>query len=61
MRSLGRESHYSWDRPAFIKPRVNITSYVGAKAVLEQQKDFKVTWGATLEELMGSGGAHFML
>ncbi|KAB2578530.1 Cytochrome P450 [Lasiodiplodia theobromae] len=61
MRNLGRESHYSWDRPAFIKPRVNITSYVGAKAVLEQQKDFKVTWGATLEELMGKGGAHFML
>ncbi|KAF9640644.1 Cytochrome P450 [Lasiodiplodia theobromae] len=61
MRNLGRESHYSWDRPAFIKPRVNIASYVGAKAVLEQQKDFKVTWGATLEELMGKGGAHFML
>ncbi|KAK7510648.1 fatty acid oxygenase [Phyllosticta citriasiana] len=61
MQTLGRESHYSYDRPGLIKPRVNITSYVGAKAVLENQENFKVTWGATLEELMGPGGANFML
>ncbi|KKY16707.1 putative fatty acid oxygenase [Diplodia seriata] len=61
MRNLGRESHYSWDRPGLIPPRINITTYVGAKAVLEQQRDFKVTWGVTLEELMGKGGSHFML
>lgn len=61
LRDLGRESHYSWDRPAFIPPRINITSYTGAKSVLEQQRDFRVTWGITLEELMGSGGAKFML
>ncbi|KAF4310263.1 Cytochrome P450 [Botryosphaeria dothidea] len=61
LRNLGRESHYSWDRPAFIPPRINITSYTGAKSVLEQQRDFHVTWGITLEELMGSGGAKFML
>ncbi|GME51790.1 Cytochrome P450 [Neofusicoccum parvum] len=61
MQSLGRESHYSYDRPAFIPPRINITSYLGAKAVLEQQRDFRVTWGITLEELMGKGGSHFML
>lgn len=61
LRNLGRESHYSWDRPAFIPPRINITSYIGAKTVLEQQRDFRVTWGATLAELMGDGGAKFML
>ncbi|KAH7062119.1 fatty acid oxygenase [Macrophomina phaseolina] len=61
MASLGRESHYSYDRPAFIAPRINITSYVGAKSILEQQRDFRVTWGITLEELMGKGGAKFML
>ncbi|KAF2087527.1 putative fatty acid oxygenase PpoC [Saccharata proteae CBS 121410] len=61
MRSLGREKDYSYERPAFIPPRVNITTYLGAKAVLEQQSVFKVTWGTTLEELMGKGGSHFML
>lgn len=61
LKNLGRESHYSWERPTFIPPRVNLTTYVGAKSVLENQKVFKVTWGATLEELMGKGGAHFML
>ncbi|OJD35163.1 fatty acid oxygenase [Diplodia corticola] len=61
MRTLGRESHYSWDRPELIPARTNITTYVGAKSVLEQQRIFKVTWGVTLEELMGKGGSHFML
>ncbi|KAF2405392.1 fatty acid oxygenase [Trichodelitschia bisporula] len=61
MRSLGRESHYSYDRPAFIPPRVNLTTYLGAKTVLDRQQDFKVTWGKTLEELMGKRGGMFML
>ncbi|KAF2474572.1 putative fatty acid oxygenase PpoC [Lindgomyces ingoldianus] len=61
MKSLGRESHYSYDRPAFIEPRVNLISYLGAKTVLDQQDLFKVTWGATTEELFGKGGALFML
>ncbi|KAF2456698.1 fatty acid oxygenase PpoC [Lineolata rhizophorae] len=61
MKKLGRESHYSFDRPALIPPRINLTSYIGAKSVLENQDVFKVTWGKTLEELMGKGGANFML
>ena len=61
LRDLGRESHYSWDRPAFIAPRVNLTTYIGAKTILDRQDIFKVTWGDTLEELMGRGGANFML
>lgn len=61
MRELGREKHYSWDRPAFIPPRINVVTYLGAKTILERQDDFRVTWGKTLEELMGKGGAHFML
>lgn len=61
MRSLGREQHYSYDRPAFRPPRINITSYLGAKTVLQKQEEFTVTWGRTMEELMGKGGAQFML
>lgn len=61
MKNLGRESHYSYDRPQRIAPRINLTSYLAAKTILEDQKTFRVTWGATLEELMGKGGARFML
>ncbi|KAF2141807.1 uncharacterized protein K452DRAFT_287766 [Aplosporella prunicola CBS 121167] len=61
MRSLGRESHYSYDRPQYIAPRINIVTYPGAKTILEDQDTFKVTWGTTLQELMGKGGSHFML
>lgn len=61
MQSLGREKHYSYDRPQFIPPRVNIVTYLGAKDVLTRDDVFKVTWGATLKELMGEGGGRFML
>ncbi len=61
LKNLGRMRVYSYDRPQFIPPRVNIITYNGAKDVLEQQDIFKVTWGGTLTELMGEGGSHFML
>ena len=61
LKDLGTAQHYSFDRPQFIPPRVNIVTYNGAKSVLERQDIFKVTWGGTLKELMGEGGAHFML
>ena len=59
--SLGRESHYTWERPAPIPPRVNLTSYIGAKYILENATDFKVTWGEGLGWLMDKGGLDFML
>lgn len=61
MKNLGRESHYSWDRPAFIPPRVNLTSYEAAKLILEDQKNFLVTWGEATGFLFGKGGFDFML
>jgi len=61
LHALGRESYYSWDRPARIPPRIDVMTYAGAKMVLEQQDDFVVTWGATLTKLMGNGGSLFML
>ncbi|KAI9697077.1 MAG: hypothetical protein M1836_005039 [Candelina mexicana] len=59
--NLGRASHYSWDRPARIAPRVNLTSYGAARYILDHGQDFKVTWGDALEFLMGQGGRDFML
>ncbi|KAL1964166.1 hypothetical protein VTN77DRAFT_7254 [Rasamsonia byssochlamydoides] len=61
MKNLGRESHYSWDRPAFIPPRVNLTSYEAAKRILEDPKNFRVTWGEATGFLFGKGGLDFML
>ncbi|KAL8875854.1 MAG: hypothetical protein Q9198_005845 [Flavoplaca austrocitrina] len=61
MRDLGRELDYSWDRPRYIPPRVNLTSYVGAKYLLEHGQEFNVTWGEALGFLMGKGGLDFML
>lgn len=61
MTDLGRVADYSFDRPSYIPPRVNLTSYVGAKTVLENSKDFKVTWGEATAWLFGKGGWDFML
>lgn len=61
MKNLGRESHYSYERPGFIPARINLTSYQAAKFVLEHPKDFTVTWHEGLGFLMGKGGLRFML
>ncbi|KAL9592549.1 MAG: hypothetical protein Q9179_006606, partial [Wetmoreana sp. 5 TL-2023] len=61
MRDLKREQDYSWDRPAFIPPRVNLTSYVGAKYILERGQEYNVTWGEATGWLFGKGGLDFML
>ena len=61
MKDLGRYGDYSFDRPSFIPPRINLTSYIGAKHVLENAKDFKVTWGEATAWLFGKGGWDFML
>ena len=61
MKSLGRESHFNYDRPALIPPRVNLTSYLGARTVLDNQTAFKVLWGTTAEDLFGKGSAKFTL
>ena len=61
LQTLGREQDYSWDRPALIPDRINLTSYEGAKYMLERPKDFNVTWGDATAALMGPGGNDFML
>jgi linoleate 10R-lipoxygenase len=61
MRDLGRESHYSYDRPGFMPPRVNLVSYPNVKLVLEQQKDFRVMWGDATAFVFGKAAYDFML
>ncbi len=61
MRDLGRESHYSFDRPARIPGRVMVQSYKGVRQVLEDSITFKSFWSEGFGYVMGDGGTRFML
>ncbi|OAX82311.1 hypothetical protein ACJ72_03340 [Emergomyces africanus] len=56
---------YSWDKPARIHPPIMIKSYAACDAILNNQKDFRVTWGEAIEFLMHKArnpfGRDFML
>jgi hypothetical protein len=58
---LNRVDLFDFDRPKAIPSRVNITSYGGAKYILENQDKYRVTWWEGLTFLMGTGGGRFML
>ncbi|CAG7960545.1 unnamed protein product [Penicillium olsonii] len=55
MKDLGREADYSYDRPAYMEPRVNLASHQNAKLVLENKTDFRPSWGRNMSELFGQG------
>ncbi|KAF7718629.1 Linoleate 10R-lipoxygenase [Penicillium ucsense] len=55
MKNLGREQDYSWDRPSFTPPRINVSSYKNALLVLGNTADFKPAWSGAMTELFGRG------
>ncbi|KAB8232735.1 peroxidase/cytochrome P450 family protein [Aspergillus alliaceus] len=59
MKNLGRESHYSYDRPAFTPPHVNLVSYPNVKLALEREKDFRVVWSGATSLTSARGGDDF--
>lgn len=61
MQKLGRESHYSWDRPGRMPGRVMVQSYKGVQQVLSDPKTFISVWGPACEYLWGKHGLEFML
>ena len=61
MKTLGRHQDYSYEKPARITPRVNLTSYEGAKYVLERGQEFTVMWNEGFENAMGKSSLNFML
>ena len=61
LRDLGREEHYSWDKPALIHSRVDLTSYLGAKYILERPQEFKVAWAEGNGHIIGKGRWDSML
>ena len=61
MQSLGREADYDYERPALIPPRINLTSYIGAKYMLDRAQEFNVLWGEATGYVMGPRALDFML
>ncbi|GAB1211644.1 hypothetical protein ATERTT37_000768 [Aspergillus terreus] len=59
MKNLGRESHYSWERPKFTPPQVNLVSYPNVKLALEQEKQFRVIWSGNTPLRPAKGGDDF--
>ncbi|PGG98333.1 hypothetical protein AJ79_08900 [Helicocarpus griseus UAMH5409] len=49
---LNLAGNYSWEKPARIHHPIMIQSYAACDAILNNQKDFKVTWGEAIEFLM---------
>lgn len=61
MKDLGRFHDYNWEKPSYIEPRVNLTSYSNAKYLLERSSEFTVMWNDGLGYVMGAGGERFCL
>ena len=54
--SLNCELKYTWEKPTLAPPVIQITNYEACKTILENQKDFKVIWGETIDFLMENNG-----
>ncbi|OJJ87377.1 peroxidase/cytochrome P450 family protein [Aspergillus glaucus CBS 516.65] len=61
MKDLGRESHYSYDRPSYTPPKVNLSSYSNVKRVVEQPTDFRALWGEVPAFVFGKTGYEQLL
>ena len=56
---LEQVNNYDFNRPAPIPQPTPITSYAACKSTLENQKNFKVTWGKAIKFLMHNSGKEF--
>ena len=56
---LGQVDKYDFNRPAPIHRPTPITSYAACKSTLDNQEDFKVTWGKAIKFLMQNSGKEF--
>jgi prostaglandin-endoperoxide synthase 2/linoleate 10R-lipoxygenase len=57
MKGLGRLDDYSWDKPVRVPSRINVTSYNGVNAILDNGEAFGVApWRRGFYYLMGNPG-----
>jgi linoleate 10R-lipoxygenase len=61
MKDLGRYDDYSWEPPARIPDRINLTTYAAAQRILKNKQEFNVMWNEGFGHMMGKGGLDFML
>ncbi|OTB02795.1 hypothetical protein M426DRAFT_61578 [Hypoxylon sp. CI-4A] len=59
--NLGRGQNFNYDRPSFIPPRVSITTYGGARHILENPDKYKIILSEGFSSLMGSDGDRLKL
>ncbi|KAI9681280.1 MAG: hypothetical protein M1817_002563 [Caeruleum heppii] len=59
--NLGKIDQYDFERPGRMRETAHVSSYAAAKEILDNQQDFKVTWGEGLEAQIGAIGRSFML
>ncbi|OGM41008.1 fatty acid oxygenase [Aspergillus bombycis] len=59
MKDLGRESHYSYERPSYTPPHGNLVSYPNVKLALEREEDFRVVWSGNTPLASAKGGDDF--
>lgn len=57
--TLGIDDKYTFDRPKYVPPPTFITSHEACKFVLNNRKDFKVTWGKAITFLMQNDGKQY--
>ena len=56
---LDQVDKYDFSRPALIPRPTPITSYAACKSILDNQQDFKTTWGKAIKFLMHNSGKEF--
>lgn len=56
---LEQVDKYDFSRPARIQKPTPITSYIACRSTLEDQQNFKVTWGKAIKFLMHNSGKEF--
>ena len=60
--NLGRVSHFNFDRPALMPPRVNVTSYAAVRHILENNKTYAMGWNDGMVRILGrQAGLGFMM
>ena len=53
---LGRDGEYDFEDPKRVPDLTLITSYEASKKILEDKKEFKVTWGEAICHIMNNSG-----
>ena len=61
MKDLGRESHYSYERPEYTPPKVTLSSYPNVKRIFENSSDFPALFGEAPAVVFGKTGYEHLL